>query len=119
MSSNVLFGIFGNLPFLTGPILALFMVAAGVLLAKAEPRPHVFAFLTGAVIVALLGIAHFLIFSPWIGLMHRRDWGAWDHQRFAMINGGISFVGHGLMAFGLFSFAVVHLRRSRQEKCLE
>jgi hypothetical protein len=36
-----------------------------------------------------------------------------------MINGGISFVGQGLMAFGLFSFAVVHLRRSRQEKELE
>ena len=76
-------------------------------------------FLIGSVFVVLQGIAQFMIFAPGFGLMHQQDWSANDHGVFALVSSGISFVGHGLMAFGLLSFAIVHLRRTRMEKVME
>lgn len=119
MPASPLTEIFASLQFLIWPILNLLMVAAGVLLVKAEPRPHVIAFLVGSVIVTMLGFAQFMVFSPGIGLMHRQNWSPQDHQKFAWIMSGVTFVGHGLMVFGLLSFAIVHLRRTRQEKALD
>ena len=119
MSSSLLTEILPVLQFLIWPILSLFMVAAAVLLVKAEPRSHTIAFLIGAVIVFLQGVAQFMIFAPGFGLMHQQDWGANDHRNFAFLSSGVSFVGHGLMAFGLLSFAIVHLRRTRMEKVLD
>ena len=99
--------------------LSAFFVYVAILFLRSDPRAHTWCLLIGTVILALLGIAQFLLFSPpfdLVGKIFGDGTNGFSAQQYFQVTSAISVVARALTLYGLLVIALIQYRQSRAPK---